>query len=468
MRRSRLKTNTLNILGLLALLIGALSLAVPATLLAEEPKPKKEEKPKDAAAPAEAADESGAAKDKEEKEEEEEAKDRFFAVTGAVIHTITDGDIVGATILAKNGRIHRIGREIVLPEDTETLDATGYHLYPGFVAVQSANVLGSEPPADTTNVYLPEMAIALAGGITTAVSGNTAAKLTFGTTEDMVVKADLFENISYSSSKPGDRRKLRAAFEKVRQYVRDVEAWEEKKKTAPEAEEPDKKWIKGQHQTCLKLLKREAVALVDADEAQDILDICDLAKRFGFSVVVSGATEGWTVASQMAGVDLSTIITPREDVPADERLNRPNGSSIENAAILHRHGVRLAIVPGTAAITTWGLAGRDLLHLNMEAAFAVRGGLSEDAALRAITIDAARVLGIDHRVGSIEIGKDADFAIVDGDPLHYMTHARWTIVNGRVAYDKAKDTLFNHIRPEGDQDAPPPDDYWPRRLGADQ
>jgi adenine deaminase len=101
----------------------------------------------------------------------------------------------------------------------------------------------------------------------------------------------------------------------------------------------------------------------------------------------------------------------------------------------------------------------------MEAAFAVRGGLSNDAAIRAITIDAARILGIDHRVGSIEVGKDADFAIVDGDLLHYMTMVRWTVVNGRIAYDKKKDSFFNHIRPDGNLDAPAPDEYWPRSLG---
>ena len=162
------------------------------------------------------------------------------------------------------------------------------------------------------------------------------------------------------------------------------------------------------------------------------------------------------------------IVTPRTTIGRNSRLNRANGSSIENAAILHRHGIPLAIVPRTTSITLWGVAGTDLLHLSMEAAFAVRGGLPQDAAIRAITIDAARLLGIDHRVGSIEVGKDADFVITDGDLLHYMTHARWTIVNGRIVYDKDTDSLFEHIRKGGDPDAPPPDDYWPRRLGADQ
>ena len=68
-------------------------------------------------------------------------------------------------------------------------------------------------------------------------------------------------------------------------------------------------------------------------------------------------------------------------------------------------------------------------------------------------------------MGSIEVGKDADFAIVDGDLLHYMTLVRWTIVGGRVAYDKQKDSLKSHIRPDGNLDAPAPSEYWPRSLG---
>ena len=70
-------------------------------------------------------------------------------------------------------------------------------------------------------------------------------------------------------------------------------------------------------------------------------------------------------------------------------------------------------------------------------------------------------------MGSVEVGKDADFAICDGDLLHYMTLVRWTVVGGRIAYDKEKDSLLSHIRPGGDRGGGAPPDYWPRRLGED-
>jgi imidazolonepropionase-like amidohydrolase len=445
-------------------LLVALSALAP-SLRAADPPPKPEEQPKqqDEAASAKAEKEEG----KEEKKKEE-PKDRYFAVKGGVVHTIVNGDLYGVTILAKNGKIHEIGTHVELPEDTEVLDASGYHLYPGLVAVSSGSILGAEPPDDTSDVYSLFMTIGLAGGITTAMTGNTAAKLTYGSLEGMVVKREVFKSLNYSTRSPEARHKLRAAFEKVRQYIRDLEAHEEKKKTDPDAEPPDKEWIKGEYETCLKLMRHEAVAVMTANSAHEILEACALAERYGIQIVIRGATEGWTVASEMARAGVSAIVAPRRQVQPDKRLNRPNGSSIENAAILHKHGVPIAVVPTITAITLWGLAGQDLLHLNMQAAFAVRGGLPDEAALRAITIDAARILGIDHRVGSIEVGKDADFAVWDGDLMHYMTHVRWAVVNGRVVYDKQKESLYDHIRPGGDRDAPPPDDYWPRRLGADQ
>ncbi|MCH7924424.1 MAG: amidohydrolase family protein [Planctomycetes bacterium] len=424
----------------------------------DEKKPAAEKNGKDAAA---ADDESD-----DEKKKKKVKEDRFFALRGGIVHTVSRGELRDVTILVKNGKVVEIDRGVKIPEGAEVLDARDFHIYPGLIAASSGGIFGSGAPEESTNVYSLSMTLALAGGITTALAGNTVVKLTYGSVDDMVVRRDVFKKLRYSTSDPNQRRELRAKFEKVRQYLRDLEAYEEDKKTDPDAEAPKDDWIKGEFKTCLQLLKHEAVAKIDANTAQEILSVSGLATRYGIQIVVVGAVEGWTVASAMARAGLSAIVTPRRQWTEDQELNRPTGSSIENAAILYRTGVPVAVVPGISSIMTWGLAGRDLLHLNMEAAFAVRGGLSNEEAIRTITIDAARLLGVDHRVGSIEIGKDADFLVCDGDLLHYMTHVRWTVVNGRVVYDKKKDTLFDHIRPDGDRSAPPPDDYWPRTLGA--
>lgn len=404
---------------------------------------------------------------KKDDEPVEPEKEVFFAVKGGIVHTVSGGDMPGATILCRNGRIQAIGTGVEIPKDAEVLDATGYHVYPGLVAFRATGFHGGSDPSDGTDVYSLNMALALAAGITTCMSGDTVAKLTFGSVEDMIVRKEPLVNLNYSTRNPDARRRLRESLDKLVDHLRKVEAYERESATNKNAVKPDDKWIRGEAEKHLKLLKGEASAEISADRAHELYQACELADRYGIRIVVRGAYEGWTMAPRLARSGVSAVVTPRTRVDLDERYVRPTGSSIENAAILHNYGVRTAILPPGLSVSTWGVVGEDLTHFNMEAAFAVRGGLPQEEAIRGITIDAARLLGVDHRVGSIEVGKDADFCITDGDLLHYMTLVRWTVVNARVAYDKQKDTLFDHIRPDGNRNAPPPNDYWPRRLGSD-
>jgi hypothetical protein len=163
--------------------------------------------------------------------------------------------------------------------------------------------------------------------------------------------------------------------------------------------------------------------------------------------VIEGCEEGWTVADELGRAGAYAILTPRRRMPKQERLVRPGGASIENAAILHRSGVQVAVRPDSTNIDMVGTAGRDLLHLPVEAGFAVRGGLSDAAALQAMTLVPARLLGIDHRVGSLEVGKDCDAIVTDGDLLHYQTFVQYAVVDGKLVYDKEKEIYFAHIRP---------------------
>jgi imidazolonepropionase-like amidohydrolase len=163
--------------------------------------------------------------------------------------------------------------------------------------------------------------------------------------------------------------------------------------------------------------------------------------------VIEGCREGWTVASEHGRAGAFAVVTPRTRRDKTENLVRPGGSSIENAAILHEHGVQVAVVPGTKGIDLGGIVGRDIMHLTIEAGFAVRGGLSDQAALESITIVPARILGVDHRVGSIEVGKDCDLILTDGDLLHYQTFVQYAVVEGETVYDKQEELYFAHIRP---------------------
>jgi len=195
-----------------------------------------------------------------------------------------------------------------------------------------------------------------------------------------------------------------------------------------------------------------------------MIDICELAVNYGFKPVITGGLEAWIVAGRLSQAGAQVVFTPRQKVHKDTTVNRLNGYSPETAKIMYDHGVNFAILPSNSSIAVlYGDAGRDLAFLPLEAAFAVRGGLSKKAAVESITINAARLLGVDKRIGSIEMGKDADLIVVDGDLLHYNTMVQWAIVNGRLVYDKEAESLMSHIRPRDGSDGKVIE-FWPRPI----
>ena len=197
----------------------------------------------------------------------------------------------------------------------------------------------------------------------------------------------------------------------------------------------------------LAVLEGETLAKFNANGRDDLLGIARLAQEFGFRPVIEGCVEGWTVADELGRAGAMAIVTARDRRAKDERLASAGGSSIENAALLHKAGVPVAIVPASEGVDLGGIVGRDIMHLTIEAGFAIRGGLSTQAALESITIVPARMLGIAHRVGTLQPGKDCDLVVTDGDLLHYQTFVQYAVVDGKVVYDKEKELFFAHIRP---------------------
>jgi imidazolonepropionase-like amidohydrolase len=195
----------------------------------------------------------------------------------------------------------------------------------------------------------------------------------------------------------------------------------------------------------IRLLKRELPARLEAERAGEILAALELVDEFNFRLVLENATEAWIVADQIARRDARLIITPRAKRQPNEKLSRPSGSRVENAAILKKAGVKFAVVPPDPYPSTVD-GGRDLMTLPLDAALTVAGGLDEQTALESITSTAAEILGIDDRVGSLQVGKDADVIVLDGHPFHHNTFVQMTFVNGKLIYEKNKSTYFSHIR----------------------
>ncbi len=383
----------------------------------------------------------------EDADEEEEDDDgpKFLALVGGDIYTGTGGVLRGATLLAKGKKIHSFGYDVDVPEDAEVVDVTGMRVYPGLIAVGSFGLFGgSGNIEDSVDPYSQSMTLALAAGITTAVNGNTVAKLKRGHVKGLVVRDSAFESLSYSNGNPQGQVSVEENFTKAAEYLRAYAKYEQDKRSNKDLKEPSKKGIDDRS---VRILRGEVRPRFNANDRTDLLEIARLAQRFGFRPIIEGAREGWTVAAELGRAGATAIVTPRSRRSKEETLVRDGGSSIENAAKLYEHGVPVVVVPASRGISLGGIVGQDLLHFPTEAAFAIRGGLPEQAALESITIEAARVLGVDYRIGSIAVGKDADVIVTDGDLLHYQTFVQWAIVDGEVVYDKQEEMFFAHIRP---------------------
>ncbi|MBI2901851.1 MAG: amidohydrolase family protein [Planctomycetes bacterium] len=405
---------------------------------------------------------------KAEAKKDEPKKPVYVALVGGDVVTVTKGTLKGATVLFKDDKIHRIGHGIPLPERTTQFDVKGKRVLPGYVAAQARGLglsgWGGGKISDSLDPYAETVKLALASGITTAYlefgfgggfwggrvgtmgQSNAVVKMSYGRLAEMTVLEPAAVNLSnWTHSPASQKHEIRERFMKARDFIlktRDYEKRKAENRLQPNEQPPQNPGVDNE----VKLLRREIAARIDASTADDIRSALQLLEDFPFACVLVNVDEGWTMPDEISRVGATCLITPRNRVYADRNVNRPNGSSIEQAAILRRAGVKFAVVPLAPSIDLDGIAGRDLLTLPIETAFAIRGGLDERTALESITITAAEMIGVSHRVGSIEEGKDADVIVLDGDPFDYRTFVEKTFVNGRLLYDKDKSPYFSHIR----------------------
>jgi hypothetical protein len=408
----------------------------------------------------------------------EQKPKRHLAIVGGDVYVGTGQRLTGATVLIADDKIAAVGHNLTLPENTELLDAKGHTVSPGFVAVQGFGMGSgrSAPFGDSVNPFDPEIKQGLAAGITsflagsangrgTPAGGNAVIKLAYGSVEQMVLQEDSVVGLSVPLSTQ-DREKLRELVQQAKDYLQAVLDFPKTKAADPKAKEPQAP--RGAEKVIAVLAGKAQLWVTlgaagfnpfgggrrggggASDDVDAIRAALELAQWFGRGVVIQKPTSAWLVPDEIAATGSMVIWSPRTRVPADPKNPDRTGSNLATAAILAGAGVPVAVTCpsgmfGGAGVGTGGILGQDLNTPHVDAAYAVRGGLDNRKALRTITLDAARMLGVDRRVGSLEAGKDADVLILDGDPLHYATFVTVAVVNGKVVYEKAKDPLYRHI-----------------------
>lgn len=375
------------------------------------------------------------------------AQDRAIAFTGARILTMAGEPIENGTLVIKDGKIVAVGADVAIPADATQIAANGRVIMPGIVDTHShigqvAGADGSGPiqpevrAMDSIDPLSSNIAKARAGGVTTAnimpgsghlMSGQTFyMKLRGGRTiEDIAfqmtdgralggMKMANGTNPMGRSGFPGTRAKSASL---VREVLTEAKAW---------CAGDRKKRDLGKEALC-EVLSGERLVHFHTHRADDIMTVLRLKREFGFDVLIQHGTETWKVAEELAraGVPVSNIT-----------LDAPGGKletmdlRMDNAGILERAGVLVSIHSDDAIV--------DSRMMLREAALAVRGGMSRDGALRALTINGAKQMKLDARVGSLEAGKDADFLVLDGDPLSTYTHVLETWVEGEKLFDRSR------------------------------
>jgi imidazolonepropionase-like amidohydrolase len=385
-------------------------------------------------------------------------------IRNGTVLTVTKGTLEGTDVLIRDGKISQIGKNITAPPGVRVIDATGLYVMPGIIDAHSHAGLSAvneatspiTPEVFTGDVIDPlDMAIyrALGGGVTVlhalhgsanSIGGESETlKLRFGVTDPEQLKMEgaprtikfaLGENPTnhgrrnneQPSTRMGVEFVIRKAFSEGKEYM---EAWDKynKDKTA--------KGFRGAPPAYSLRLEKMADILKGniiihchsyrADEINMLLKVC---KDFGVKKIVFQHTnEGFKVAPELkAAGAMASVFSDWWAYKLEVYY-----STAYNAAILTRNGV----------VTTINSDSEELIrHLYHETAKTQKyGGLTDDEALSLITINAAKQLGVENRIGSLEVGKDGDVAIFKGHPLSIYAMPVQTIVDGVVRFDREKD-----------------------------
>ncbi len=395
------------------------------------------------------------------------------AIKGATILT-PEQTIANGTILIENGKITAVGSDVQVPAGADVLDAAGKYIIPGMIdahchtgvfsdgvgwnhsdgnemtdpVMPHLRAIDAIHPEDKAFQDLREAGVTCIGtgpGSGNLVGGQTAVVKTRGRTiEEMLVrfpvgmKMALGENPKRvygeqkrtPSTRMGNAGTLREWLTKAQGYLAKKAKHEQKladfKAGAKDAKEPDPFEIDLKLEALGKILTQEIPAHIHAHRADDIMTAIRIAKEFNLDLILIHATEGYKIADILAAEGVPCVPGPILISRSKYELRELNP---KNAAVLSKAGVKVAIQTDQMSAVR---------HIRLDAAVAINEGMSDEAALRAITLTPAEILKVDDRVGSIAVGKDADLVILSAHPFD-VAHGRveLVLIEGEVVYEKA-------------------------------
>ncbi len=369
----------------------------------------------------------------------------------ATIHTMAGKIIKNGAVVVKNGKIADIVIDAKGPYSNEDFDCGGHDLYPGFVDAHThlgligdgMGIEGDDCNEDTDPVTPNLRAIdginfrdrcfedARNAGVTTVVAGCGSAnpiggdfgafKTSGRCADEMLIrtvgikfalgenpKSTYADNDSTPVTRMATAAAMRETLFKTRRYMDDMES------DSP----PD---YDAKLEALIPLMNGEMTAFFHCHRADDIMTAVRISKEFSLKYMLVHCTEGYLIADILGKENVSACVGP---IICDRGKPELANLTPANAGILLKNGVNVSICTDHPEVP--------IQYLPLSAAIAVKYGLPLEEAMRAITINAAKMCGIEDRVGSIEIGKDADFALFSLNPLHVMSSPEMVMINGKV------------------------------------
>lgn len=374
-----------------------------------------------------------------------------YAIVGGTVHPMSGPEIVNGTVVVRDGKILSVGRGGA-PKGATLVDARGCHVYPGFIdtgsemglteyastaATEDATELGTfQPDLVALAAVDPEtekIPVARHGGITAALArptGPTFAgqssllRMDGFTTEQLGLERKVGLHVRWPESAVTDSSEaVEAQIDAIEQRLLRARRYAIARRENPATPEDLKLAALAPY------ANGERTIIFAVNTSGGITSLVEFAKRLGLKVVIEGGKESWKKADLLAKEKIPVLLPlPIWASPAaagqaqPQRDYDPVDSVFATPGILQRAGVKFAFQSGTSEYTS---------NLPFRAGYACAYGLPREAALKALTLGAAEILGVSDRVGSVEAGKLADLIVVEGDPLELTSEVRYMFVNGQ-------------------------------------
>jgi len=395
-----------------------------------------------------------------------------FALTNATIETVTNGTIERGTLLIQDGRIAALGTDVDVPSGATTIDCSDHTIYPGMIdgntqlglievgsisLTQDNNEIGDVTPhmqaltaVNPNSVAIP---VTRVSGVTTVLSvptgglmpGTAALVNLLGYNPDQMYAGCKGVVMNFpNSGKRGwwDRRseeEIEKAYDKnlknINELWANATAYAKMKQQKMDGADIDMDY-RPEMDAITPVINGDMPLMIAVNRSGDISAAIDWVQEKEIDrVIFMGVAEGWRVADQLAEADIPVIVGPVLSTPTrpTDSYDRPYA----NPGLMAKAGVKVAITSGET---------ENVRNLPYNAGFAAAYGMGREEALKAVTINPAEIFGVEDQIGSLEVGKQANLFVADGDPFQTQTDVKYLFINGyQVPIDSRHIQLYDEF-----------------------